>query len=93
MCRAGSDNAENLGVVSAALEAVAKGATPAQAYHRLCFALSGCRVLFPSQHKPLLREMIARMLAENMTVNQIIEKVGCSRQYVYAVVKQNGCIS
>lgn len=82
MCREGSDNAENLGVVRAALEAVSRGGGVEGVYRKLCFSLSGCRVTFPAAQKPLKREMVARMLVEGLSVGQVVEKVGCSRRYV-----------
>lgn len=82
MCRDGSDNAENLGVVRTTLEAVAQGAPVDKAYRRLCFVLSGCVVRFPARQKPFLRELICRMLNEGIPEPVVVEKVGCTRRYV-----------
>ncbi len=59
-----------------------------EAFEDICFKYPGERLVIPYRQKPVIATNIKRLLNSGYSVDQIVEHLGCSRQYVYKIKRQ-----
>ena len=59
------------------------------AFEDICFRYPGERITIPYRQKTLIANNIKRLLKSGYSVQQIVEHLRCSRQYVYKIKRQS----